>query len=298
MMIRSAHRRSGFTLLEVLAASAIGLIVLATLYFSFDVVLRQVENGREVTKKSDLVRAIVHRMTQDIPQSLSPLPPKSGGGIPASIASHVSTPTTPAAEAPEAADPAAAVADPNATPASEANNGADVPFQGGVFGSSQQLTMYVSRIPRDITNRNAAALTLNGGTPTADLRRVTYYLGATGGLCRQEQLLVTTDGVRNSTNPDRTLESQDMIASEVSDVTFEYFDGTAWTSSWTGDDTTEDGKNVVGPPRAIRMTLVIQEPTGETKSFQHVFTVRAAVGTYVPPMEEMPATDPAAAGSM
>jgi hypothetical protein len=61
----------------------------------------------------------------------------------------------------------------------------------------------------------------------ADLRRITYYRGASG-LCRQERPWVTSDGVWNSADADRTDELGDLLAEEITDVQFQYFDGSSW----------------------------------------------------------------------
>lgn len=296
MLNRSRTRRPGFTLLEVMLASAIGVFLLAALYFAFDLCLRQADSSRGITQQSDLARAIVNRMTGDLSVAIGPLQPKSGGGVQdssninsaaggtttAATTTATTTPATGAAAATTTADGSDPSAD--ATPTDQSVS-ADVPFQGGVFGTDKQLTIYVSRVPTDLVNPLAAQQTLNGGDPKPDLRRITYYLGSTGGLRRQEQFLVTADGVRNSTDPDHSREAQDLIAEEVADVTFEYFDGTTWGSTWAGDDDGGDGKTVKGPPRAVRMTLTLRDPgTGETKTVEHVFAIRAAVGTYTPPM--------------
>jgi hypothetical protein len=122
----------------------------------------------------------------------------------------------------------------------------------------------------------------------ADVRRVTYYLSPDGlGLCRQERPWATADGVWNSTDPDLSTENRDVIAPEVKDVTFEYFDGSAWQSSWDGTQPGPDGVTPLGPPRAVRATFVLQFPGrgGEVteRQVQHVVPIRAAVGTYIPP---------------
>ena len=50
-----------------------------------------------------------------------------------------------------------------------------------------------------------------------------------------------------------------------------------------------DGVTPVGPPRAIRVTLVLEFPGRNglmvQKTVQQVFSLRAAVGTYVEPTE-------------
>ena len=189
------------------------------------------------------------------------------------------------------------------SPDAEVALAADVPFQAGVVGTDKQLTMFLSRVPQSLTDRQAAAnpeLLL----PT-DLRRVTYYLGSGGGLCRQDRPWVLAEGVRNSTDPDFTTEATDLIAPEVVDATFEYFDGSTWLSDWDGSYANTDGKSVTGPPRAIRVILILEFPeTGDVvtrKTVQHTIAVRTANGL-VPPAalptdDTMTTTDPAAAAT-
>lgn len=292
MIARAKFRRGGFTLLEVLLATVISIMLLGAVYITFEMIVKQSDAGRTAVENGDLSRAIVNRMTLDLSGSLGPLPPKSGGGLPAessSINSGTSSTGSTATTGTTGTDTATGDTTGDASTAettapAETAVAADVPFQGGVFGSDKQLTLYVSRVPTDLVDTDSAAMTLLGGDPKPDLRRITYYLGATGGLCRQEQFLVTADGVRNSTDPDHSRESVDLIAEEAVDVTFEYYDGGIWSSTWAGDDENEDGKTVKGPPRAIRMTLTLQDDDGNQKRIEHVFAIRAAVGTYTPPV--------------
>jgi len=288
MIVRHTTRR-GYTLLEVLLASAISIMLLGALYVAFDLTLRQTDAGREAVAKGDLSRAIVNRMTIDFTGCIGPMQVKSGGGVPATTTA-AATPTTPSATV--AAD-AIAVADTSALTLPEGTAAADVPFQGGLVGNDKQITLFVSRVPTALVNPELAmAVAASAKTLPPDLRRVTYYLGSSGGLCRQEKPYVTADGVRNSIDPDRSQEADDLISDEVLDMTVEYFDGSAWQTEWTGSDLTDDEQSVKGPPRAIRMTLVIQVlGATQSKTIQHVFPVRAAVGLYTPPApEEDPAT--------
>ncbi len=155
-----------------------------------------------------------------------------------------------------------------------------------MIGTDKQLTAFVSRVPESMTDPEAAL------DPTAllpaDVRRVTYYLSPDGlGLCRQERPWATADGVWNSADPDLSTADRDVIAPEVKDVTFEYFDGADWQSSWDGSQPGSDGVTPLGPPRAVRATFVLQFPGrgGEVteRRVQHVVPIRAAVGTYTPP---------------
>lgn len=293
-MIARAKRRTGFTLLEVMLASMIAVLLLAALYYSLDIILKRTEMSRENVASDDLARAVVNRLNDDLSQSLGPLPPQSGGGT-STTSTAVPAPTTPAD--PAATAPAttgtttattAALPDPAAEPEMTADGAApatDIPFQAGVIGTDKQLTLFLSRIPTSITDPNSTADT--GMAQPADLRRVTYYLASDGrGLCRQSRPWVTADGIRNSTDPDLSDEAGDVIAPEVVDVVFDYFDGSGWAGEWDGTLVASDGVAVTGPPRAIRITMTLEIPgsNGATqKKVQHVFVVRAAIGAYTPP---------------
>jgi hypothetical protein len=99
--------------------------------------------------------------------------------------------------------------------------------------------------------------------------------------------------VRNSADPDYSTEFLDVIAPEVAEAVFEYYDGGVWLGEWDGSQTALDGKSATGPPRAIRVTLTFQFPgrggVPTLKTVSQVFPVRAAVGGYSPPIEEPPA---------
>ena len=120
---------------------------------------------------------------------------------------------------------------------------------------------------------------------------------------------MTADGVRNSVDPDLTYgEENDVIAGEVKDLTFEYFDGSGWAGSWDGSILGPDGVTPQGPPRAVRVTLTMEFPanrTGQppvTRTAVQVIPIRAAPGTFTPTLldpysEGTTTTDPAATGT-
>jgi prepilin-type N-terminal cleavage/methylation domain-containing protein len=304
-------RRPGYTLLEVLLASVLAVILLAALYATLDVTLLRMDVGREQVDDSILTRGVVNRMSADLAGVLGPMPPKSGGGT-SSTSPSTSTPSTSESPSSGSTPSSSGTGTGTASSATESTTGiegdatspdaqavfaADVPVQAGVIGTDRQFTVFMSRVPESLVNPEAAAdptLILPG-----DQRRITYYLGSDGtGLCRQERPWVTADGVRNSTDPDYTTEAADLIAPEVRDVTFEYLDATTgeYLTEWDGGMVGADGVTPSGPPRAIRATFVLEFPGPSggmiQKQVQHVFPVRSAVGTYVPPTEGAETTDP------
>ncbi len=309
-------RRSAFTLLEILLASLIAILLLAALYFAMDMTLRQTAESRDAVDIDNLSRGVFTRVNIDLSGSLGPLPPKSGGNAASSGSSSSSTPTaasadptmataTTAATDPTAAltaaatDPTAALA--AATDAAATPQAADLSFQAGVIGSAKQLTVFVSRLPGTLTS--AKGLTEIPGTQLpSDLYRITYWLGQNGGLCRQERPWVTADGVRNSSDPDLSDEVGDTLVQEVTDATFEYFDGSSWLPSWDGTQSSPDGVTPTGPPRAVRLKLTFSIPTTRPgnapyeHSVEQVIPIRTAPGPNTPAMIT-PSTDPGTTSS-
>ena len=269
-MTRRRSGRPGYTMLEVLAASAIGVLLLSALYVSYDMALRGTAVGRDVTGEADLYRALVNRLSIDLSSPVGMLPPKSGQAAGGGSSSGTTTTTTESTTATDAT-------------ATATTTSTILPLQSGVIGGGQQLTVFVSRPPKYLTERNipydpAAAL-----LQPPDLVKITFYLHTSGkGLCRQERPWVTSDGAWDSADPDRSTEDGDVIAPEVIDAAFDFASGTDYVSEWDGSQAGTDGASCQGPPRAIRVTLTVEliGPTGEPvqKKLVHVFPIRAAVG--------------------
>src|SRR5437763_10847058 len=74
-MTRSRTRRPGFTLLEVLLASAISVLLLSALYVAMDMQLKLAQAGREAVDQATLVRSLLKRMTNDLSSGLGPIGP-------------------------------------------------------------------------------------------------------------------------------------------------------------------------------------------------------------------------------
>ena len=291
-MIRRPPVRSGFTLLEVLLASVIAVLLLGGMYAAFDIVLVRNDIARDEAARADLTRAVVNRMTLDLTSPVAYPPPMSGGvGAASTSTSSGSATTTDTAAATgtgtTTAEPTTTTTTTDTTTTTETTTPVILPFGAGVYGSSTQVTLFVSRVPQGMTDPTATAVDAGGGV-SADLRRVSYYVGGGGGLCRQDRPWATAAGVGDTAEPDYSAEAADIIAPEVTSATFEYFDGTSWLTDWDGSLPGADGVTPYGPPRAIRATLTFEFPDAKggdpvTRRVVHVFPVRAADGLYVPP---------------
>jgi prepilin-type N-terminal cleavage/methylation domain-containing protein len=314
MLLRS-RARAGFTLLEILLASLIAALLLAALYFAMNMTLQQAQTARDAVESDDLTRGVFAKMTGDLNGTLAPLPPKSGGNAAASGGTvtggtagtdpnAAAAPADPAAGATGAApapDPNAATAEP-ATPGATDNStavAADLAFQGGLIGDNTKFTLFVGRTP-EVFGRYGNP----GEQVRADLRQVIYWFEEgrglyRRGLYRRERPWVTAEGVRNGVETDPDEPDSVLLAEEVTAVTFEYAEGTGFVGTWDGTTPGPDGVTPMGPPRAVKITLTYQVPVGRGKTVDRtvsqVIVIRAAPGTYTPPLLEAP-TDGATEG--
>lgn len=162
---------------------------------------------------------------------------------------------------------------------------ATMPFQAGVIGEADRLTIFMSKV----AGLTKPADESPDGAGESDIRRVTYWMTA-NGLARQELPWVTSENAMASTDPvfdDGKEERDHVIAEEVTRVQFEYWDGSAWIETWDGRTLNDDGKTLKGPPAAIRVRFWLNVPgveRGETveKEFRHTIAVRSAPGPAVP----------------
>src|SRR6185312_10041374 len=93
MRTRTRTSRRGFTLLEVLLASAIGLLILYSLYQAIDLHLRFAEAGRTVVEESTLARSVLSRISADIAPCVGLVDPSRYRGQQGSSTSSAQTTT-------------------------------------------------------------------------------------------------------------------------------------------------------------------------------------------------------------
>jgi prepilin-type N-terminal cleavage/methylation domain-containing protein len=266
MSIHARPSRSGFTLLEVLLASAIAVGLMIGLYVAMGAYLNGMDASRDVVAQSSLSRMILARITNDLTSSLGPIQPAAASDLPASgtdTGAQASTDST-----------------------SMASTGV-LNFQIGVKGDSSSVAIFQTRLSRNLVRPPDDALA--GQSPyAADVRRICYFMSG-NGLARQEILMVTSEQVDQL--PVDVDEFTKILAGEVKEFSVSYFDGTSWTDSWDGTEPGTDGKTPKGPPRSIEFTLGIQLGGTETvKTFKHVICFPAASGSASAQSEATPQT--------
>lgn len=311
-----APRRSGYTLLEVLLATAIGVLLLAAVYVAVDVQFSSAQSGRDMIEQSTLARSLLTRMGEDINLSLGTVDPsryrssrrQSGGssGQTGSTASsgttsstggtsntntgaantntNTSTNTTSTTNSAQSSDSE------NTTQSSTAQNGV-VTFNLFVQGTDTSLTLYVSRYPREFTVNPADPESLNAQLILSDLRRITYWLAggvdSPLGLAKQELKIATAeDADATAPRPPEGVEDEAsfVIAEEVRSLKFSYFDGTDWLAEWYGDVIVNNFPK--GPPLAIAIEMEVAPPGSVNKpnsevllrKFRHVVAIPVANG--------------------
>jgi prepilin-type N-terminal cleavage/methylation domain-containing protein len=305
------HRpRAGFTLLEVLISSAIGLVLLAALYVAVDIQVRLAQSAREVVEQSTLARALLARIGSDLSPSLAAPDPSrfrtsagsggagGGGGAaaqPAAPAGAAATGAAAAATNTGAAAPAAAQPGAAASGLVTSNAGA---FVFTVLGNPDMVSVFVSATPRV---PGAGGLAPDAPAPLeSDIRRITYWLAADGGLARRETVLATAE---DATVPPQDLgdEREAILAEEVKELAFQYFDGTNWQDSWDGTALGADGQTPIGPPLLIAVTIAIPDYArfGRTadaennlKRYRHVVSLVTANGPTQQTTDGTQATQP------
>ncbi len=301
--------RSGFTLLEVLLASAITLILLFALYVIMRMQLQEADLDRVVVERATVVRGIMNRLTIDLSICVSPVAPFSQAQVAASSGTTATTGTTGSTGTGSGASGAASgsgsgasgsgsgsgsgglsnttsTSPPNDNPigtlsyfvgviGNTSSSGGSTP-SGGPASSPDQLTLWVARVP-DYVNVSDDQ---SGNAPPlpSDIRRIDYWLDPDNGLVRYESMWVTSDNVSTlygPPTPDPTAYPDPKlyyIAPEVTSLMFEYWDPTnlVWQSQWDGSVVGPDGLTPTGPPGAIRVTMTLKAGAGESEDKQYV----------------------------
>ena len=214
--------RGGFTLLELLAAVALSVLLMAAVYFAFDLSARLTTTGQEEVERARLAQAVLREIEQDLRQAISP--PPAAPPLAAAVSS-----TAPRREARIASPPV------------------------GLIGDSDRVLLLVfanERARGDEESRNAAggirrvgwkmsngAGTARSAEPLSDSSLEAWFAApAPGrGLLRgttTEGASVDARGSGLSAAAQAEPPEWRVFASEVVALSFRYFDGREWRPTW------------------------------------------------------------------
>jgi prepilin-type N-terminal cleavage/methylation domain-containing protein len=253
MVLRFHHHagaaaRSGFTLLELILTTAIAVLLLAALYVAFDIQIGNAQAGRNKVERTTLARALHNRLRSDISATLA---------LCDSSRYRKANPDGPPVEGDTAAEEGQETTEEAEVSGDEAVELGTAVVPIGIQGDAQQLIMYTSKLPRELFRVKPDELP----PLVSDQRRISYWLveGEQGGLARLEETLLNTTSLQQMGSIAE--EQQHILAPEVRELSFRYFNGTEWVESWDSEAPGEDGVTPVGPPRAIEVILGLVRPS-------------------------------------
>ncbi len=172
-----------------------------------------------------------------------------------------------------------------------------IPWQAGVIGDANNLTIYQSRIspsnPLSINNPGNDPSQINSNDPNSfnpqgtgpfpsDVRQITYSLTQDQGLTRTETVWLTSMNAQMiGQQQDPASQTVLVVAPEVTQMTIQYWDGTQWQQSWDGTSLSADGVTPIGPPVAIQVSITIQMPgKNKTKQYNQTIALKSAINSY------------------
>lgn len=277
--------RGGFTLVEVLLSLALTAVVAGIIGGLVQVYLTNQNIGRDRVKQTQLARALLNMIADDIrtvvrnqsfdTAGLSELlsgGQQSGGAGAAGGGAASGT----AGGGSSASGGASAGA--SAGSGSQAATPTVATLPPGIYGTSTSIEIDISRLPRpdeyvpleqDVVNGTVADM-------PSDIKTVAYFVqskrtdgirdplatevdirskqatadGAAGGLVRRSLDRAITLFAYEQGTTDSLQRTGELLAPEVVAIEFEYFDGQLWQSEWDS--------SVQGLPIVVRITLAMQ----------------------------------------
>lgn len=266
--------RSGLSLIEVLIALALSGLLLTSIYSAINMYFHFSNSGQEDVEKNQLARVLMLRIEQDLRSIVYSPEDSSAAKTDAATAPDGSTGDTTGGSTTGGSSTDTSS---TSTTEKEATDPSDA-FAGsasGLFGDMQTVVLHVSR-PRQDLMSTPQLNNQNTVSRTSDLKTVSYFVAGNGsgglqaaaaahfasqnrsgsskGLARMEGDRLALQLADKSGNTASLLGQTQMLAPEVSRVSFRYYDGTTWVTEW-------DSANYGGLPRAVEVSLEISDPS-------------------------------------
>ncbi len=275
---KSGQIRSGLSLIEVLIALALSGLLLTSVYSAITMYFQFSHSGQEEIAKNQLARVLLQRIELDLRSIV--YRPDDGAATDADTDASSSSSTTSNSTNPSGTNSTNSTGtNSNSTSTTTTTTETKVTdpsdaFAGsasGLFGDMQTIVLHVSR-PRLDMLANPQISNQNAVSRTSDLKTVSYFVagngsgglqaaaashfasqnyggnGRTSGLARMEGDRLALQLADKSGNVSSLLGQTQMLAPEVSRVSFRYYDGTLWTTQW-------DSGSYGGLPRAVEVNL-------------------------------------------
>lgn len=289
--------RRGFTLLEIVLALGLASLLLAALYTALQMHWSSSALGHVEMERSQVARALFRRIETDLRSVIfreSALTSSTDDG--STTSSSSTTASTGSTTSGSGSTSSAASTTTGSTASTTSTTTENYSTQkSGVFGDSQSIIAHVS-LPSREANSNLSA---NGGV-SSDMQSVAYFLagsgsalaqqlsksvGQSGGLARLQGDRMAMQAADESGDLSTMSGGVRLLAPEVASISFEYFDGVSWTTTW-------DSGVSNSIPNAVRITIEFLPPnatggwysrpvSASTDRFQHTVALPLAQ-PYVP----------------
>ncbi|WP_437205493.1 hypothetical protein [Planctomicrobium sp. SH664] len=286
--MRRPASRSAFSLLEVIIALGLTVILIAAIFAAIRLQVRFDLAGRGEVAYAQLLRGLIKKVDGDLGSILLALPdPASSTSLDSSESSDSPSSTGGSTSSSSASDSAASTETELPEFILGGLSEGTIPEVFGLYGTPDTLHLTVNRPARELGYLGLAADSrevkdLPPGTHyrNSDLQIVTYAIAPLAstfaslklqssrppvGLGRRSIDLFTFD------SPPLTLAPEDVIAAEVTEVQFRYFDGYSWMENW-------DSRVSNSLPVAVEVTFgffqqprpSLSNPNGEGGTVVHI----------------------------
>jgi len=254
---RASQPRSGYTLMELLLALGLSVVVIAAIGIAIQIYMISLTNQQAMIERKQIVRSIFAMIGNDLRAGVQ-YKASDYSGLDTLLQTQI---TNMASQIPLGEEEEEAAPEVPMILVEE-----EVAFRPTLLGSQTAVMIDISRLPRlDQYNPLVAAADLETQTPS-DVKSLAYFVSldkggiedqldfaetrAPGGLYRREIDRAVADYMGNYDLMSEADKYTRLVAHEVAQIAFRYFDGEEWQTEW---DSAEAG----GFPSAIEIMLVI-----------------------------------------
>ena len=281
---RSVRRAHGYTLLELLLSLAISVVIIGLIGTAIQLYLISLTQLQSKIERKQVARGLIQMISNDLRAGV-----QYKAADYADLENLVQTQALALHDGIAELQELEALATGEALPETEPTEEEDsefepiideevAAFRPALFGNERSIALDISRLPRmDQYNSIIAGDNSEEQTPS-DVKTLSYFFSdanpsnndgvqftsvAAGGLYRRQIDRAVASHAGDSGLAATPDDNSDLVASEVADIRFRYFDGEDWQSDW-------DSEELGGFPTAIEVILVI-DPTRSTSGADYQY---------------------------
>ena len=310
--------RPAFTLLELLLALALTVVVISTIATAIHVNLFALTRAQSNIERKQIARSVMAMIGNDIRAAVQ-FRAADFSGLEEVLRSQQLIAGTPSLSQSsiEALSPdsisvdaiqSAVEAQSQATPATEGFTSTDdvaeeevVDWSVGLVGDSNFIMLDISRLPRIDQYHPLIQTAQDAVTTGSDIKQIIYYVASSNRQNNSNNLL--SDGstanrqglfrdeidravafYQGGINPGTPKEYSQLVANEIVQLQFRYFDGTDWLQQW-------DSAENKGFPSAVEISIVVDtnllaDPTSNYQNDNRFENYRSVVHLPLAEIEE------------